>query len=370
MTAPVSIVIPNWNGVHLLKQFLPSVISAARSYDSRSRSRSEIIVVDDASSDDSIEWLIGAGFSEIQRAGPRSLAPEQRSNATPTASSEGDDTPELFFIRNPANSGFSLSCNRGMSAARHGLVLLLNNDVDATELAIEPLVENFGDASVFATHCRVFDLNTGRECGSGKLGGFSRGFLRVHRSYAAIGSPHAVGGAGLISLFAGGGSAMFDRKKFIELGGFDPLFTPYYWEDVELSYRAWKRGYVVLYEPRAITHHLISSTIGTLNRNRTRRIRERNRLMLNWIHLHDRGMLAGNLLWVMVLAVTAPFRLRMGFLVSLAAAIRRLGAIRKRRRHEKQASFRTDKEILELFDSFAARSDIRAFDDYSDLVEG
>ena len=183
-------------------------------------------------------------------------------------------------------------------------------------------------------------------------------------SYAPIGDSAAASeSAGLISMFAGGGSAMFDREKFMGMGAFDVLFSPFYWEDVELSYRAWKRGFTVKYEPRSITYHLISSTIGTLDRRRTRRIQERNRLMFNWIHLHGRGMLARNLLWVLLLGVTAPFRLKPGFLVSLAAAIAKLDQIQERRRREKQASLRSDMEVLDLFRSFSARPDIKAFDD-------
>lgn len=361
MTQPVSIVIPNWNGAHLLDQFMPSVIAAARHYDRRNHTRSEIIVVDDASTDESIKWLIEAGFIDVGRE-PQSLPAEQESNAK--AESGENRGPAMRFIGNPVNNGFGPACNQGVSAASNRLVFLLNNDVEVSEPAIEPLVENFKDPSVFAAHCRVFDFTTRRECGSGKLGGFSRGFLRVHRSYAVIAEPAAASGlAGLISMFAGGGSAMFDREKFMEIGAFDPIFRPFYWEDVELSYRAWKRGYTVKYEPRSITCHMISSTIGKLDRSHTRRIQERNRLMFNWIHLHGRGMLARNLLWVLLLGVTAPFRLRPGFLISLAAAVAKRGQIRERRSQEKQASFRSDTEVLDLFRSFADRPDIRTFDD-------
>ena len=42
--------------------------------------------------------------------------------------------------------------------------------------------------------------------------------------------------------YGGGGSCAFDRQKLLELGGFDPLFAPFYLEDTDLSYLAWKRG--------------------------------------------------------------------------------------------------------------------------------
>src|SRR5207249_955437 len=108
--------------------------------------------------------------------------------------------------------------------------------------------------------CRVRDFSSGRDVGTGKMGGFARGFLRVHRSYVTRG-PQA---GPFYSMFASGGSAMFDRRRFLELGGFDPLFAPFYLEDVELSYRAWKRGLTVAYEPRSAVRHQFSSTIASL----------------------------------------------------------------------------------------------------------
>ena len=357
MMPSVSIVIPNWNGLHLLKQFLSSVISAANNYSSSNKAQTEIVVVDDASTDASVEWLIQSGFQIVGDYSGGDVFSRQ--------SDMEDKRLILRLIRNEKNLGFGSACNCGIAAARNGLIFLLNNDVKLSETAIEPLVQNFADQSVFAVHCRVYDLRTGRECGSGKLGSFSRGFLRVHRSYTV--SEVAAGSLDLISIFAGGGSSMYDRNKFMEIGGFDELFAPFYWEDVELSYRAWKRGYRVKYEPRSIAYHMISSTIGGLAARRTARIQDRNRLIFNWIHLHDPAMLAKNFLWVAVLGITAPLRMRFGFLASLIEATARIGRIRKRRAGEKRAAQRTDREILEIFRLFALYPEIQAFDDYSEL---
>jgi len=240
MNPPVSIVIPTWNGLQLLQRFLPSVISAALDYAEGGATASEILIVDDGSEDDTLGWLEEQGFKE-----PRS--PERNSL-------------KLSLVRNEVNKGFGETCNRGFERAEYDLVLLLNNDVELSPNAIRPLVENFTDESAFAAHCRVFEFESGRECGTGKIGGFSRGFIRVHKSYASIREP-GPGGAPLYSMFAGGGSAMFDRRKFLDIGGFEKLLSPFYWEDVELSYRAWKRGFIVLYEPRSTARHRVSSTI-------------------------------------------------------------------------------------------------------------
>jgi GT2 family glycosyltransferase len=339
MASGVSIIVPSWNGLDLLQRFLPSVLAAARHYSTQSDVPTEIIVVDDGSTDETIGWLRGQGFQEESGWGETGRQGEFETGGS-----------RLRFARNERNLGFGETCNRGFQLAAHPLVFLLNNDVEVDVGCIAPLVENFEHDSVFAAHCRVFEFDSGRECGTGKLGNFSRGFIRVHGSYT-ISESRYESGAALYSMFAGGGSAMFDRRKFLEIGGFEPLLSPYYWEDVELSYRAWKRGYSILYEPRSVTRHLLSSTIGKLRRRKVRKIEQRNRLIFHWINLHDKRMIVSHFAWVLLLALTAPIRLKPGFVLSLAAAIRSVPQIRDRRRVERLAARRSDRAVFKTFES-------------------
>ena len=385
MTSSVSIVIPSWNGLELLKRFLPSVIDAANRYTSESHSPAEIIIVDDGSVDESVAWLHGRGFVEVSAEGEKGRgAEEQRCGGEKEKGREGDGatgrgatTLNLRLIRNKSNRGFGETCNRGFEAASFPLVFLLNNDVEVDVNSIAPLVEDFADDSVFAAHCRVFELNSTRECGTGKLGGFSRGFIRVHKSYiprpviGEKGSGHEPDGsrAPLYSMFAGGGSAMFDRRKFLEIGGFSPLLSPFYWEDVEISYRAWKRGYTVLYEPRSVTRHRLSSTIGKLDRSEIRKIEQRNRLIYHWIHLHDRSLMTSHVFWVALLAATAPLRLKPSFVSSCIAALKRLPEIRKRRLEERLAARRSDRSLFDIFAVLEKRAEVVAYDEYDELEQ-
>ena len=374
MTRGVSIVIPSWNGLDLLKRFLPSVIGATIRYTTQFGAPTEIIIVDDGSVDESVTWLLGQGFVDVCE-GKRGDAPESRRNGALLDSNNNTSQPALMVIRNESNRGFGETCNRGFAAATHPLVFLLNNDVDVDLNSIATLVENFNHDLVFAVHCRVIELSSGHECGTGKLGAFARGFIRVHKSYVPrpAGESESVQGPAqgsrgpFYSMFAGGGSAMFDRKRFVEIGGFEPLLSPFYWEDVELSYRAWKRGYTVLYEPRSVTRHQVSSTIGNLDRHRVRKIEQRNRLIYHWIHLHERSSLASHILWVLLLAVTSPLRLKPSFIASFFAALTRLSQIGKRRREERQAARRSDRDVFDIFATLERRTDVFAYDDYSEL---
>jgi GT2 family glycosyltransferase len=290
----------------------------------------------------------------------------------------GADAITLGVLRNERNLGFGEACNRGFKAAAFPLVFLLNNDVEVASEAIAPLVENFADDSVFAAHCRVFEFDSGTEVGTGKVGSFAQGFIRVHRSYvpaplrkgAAISLPSAITGKRgepLYSMFASGGSAMFDREKFVRLGGFESLLSPAYWEDVEISYRAWKRGYTVIFEPRSVVRHRVSSTMRKVNQRALVRMQQRNRLIYHWINLHDARLFTAHALWVALLALTAPLRLRFSFVLSLFDALRRWPQIRRRRSAEKSAATRADREVFQVFAALAMRADVFVYDEQAEL---
>jgi len=352
----VSVVIPTWNGLDLLKEFLPSVLEACHCYSGNDRNPVQIVIVDDASNDATGQWLMSQGFRPAQASQPRLPDPDRHSI-------------NLDLIKNETNAGFAFSCNRGIRLAAHRLVLLLNNDVRISPDAIGKLVGHFDDSEVFAVHCQVFEMETGRLIGTGKLAGFSRGFIRVHSSYVCCANPDPKSGVPLYSAFAGGGAAMFDRAKFDLVGGFDDLLSPYYWEDVELSYRAWKRGYKVFYEPAAIATHRVSSTIGRLDQRAVKVVQQRNRLIFHWVHLHDGSLLASHLMWLILLALTAPIRLQPWFLVSFFKAIASLPRVLRRREQERQAAKLTDRAVFSLFDQLRNDPGIFPYDRYQELVD-
>ena len=95
--------------------------------------------------------------------------------------------------------------------------------------------------------------------------------------------------------YGGGGSSAFDRAKFLELGGFDPLLAPFYLEDTDLGFLAWKRGWKVLYQPRSVVYHEHRGTIG--RRFTDRQIRDvlaKNFLLWAWKNIHEWPRLASH----------------------------------------------------------------------------
>jgi GT2 family glycosyltransferase len=336
----LSVVVPTWNGRTLLEEFLPTVIAATAHYAAASVEPVEIVVVDDGSSDDTREW---------------------------TKRAESSSPVSLRLVSLPVNRGFAAACNAGAAAAAYSRMLLLNNDLAIEVRAIGPLVAQLdggdGRGPLFAVHCRTKDIATGEDAGTGKVGGFARGFLRVHQSYA----PAEDARRPLPSIFPNGGATLFDRGRFLELGGFDEIFAPFYFEDVELGYRAWKRGWTVGYEPRSVVRHRFSSTIGSFGRAKIQAVSQRNRLLLHWIHLHDRRWLAQHLIWVALLALWSVISFRPAFVKGLAGALRRWQPAAARRRSEKVAAVRSDRDVMAVFEQLIARNDVRAYDDPKEL---
>jgi GT2 family glycosyltransferase/glycosyltransferase involved in cell wall biosynthesis len=222
-TAPdrtrASVVIPNWNGRDLLEKYLPSVIEAMGG--------NEIIVVDNGSSDGSAEF-VRATF------------------------------PSVTVLALPENLGFGGGSNAGFRAATNDVVVLLNSDMRVAPDFLAPLLEGFADPDVFAVSCQIFfsDPNKVREETGLTQAWWQDGMLRVrHRIDDRV--------TDLFPCFyGGGGSCAFDRRKFLELGGFDHLLAPFYLEDTDLGYLAWKRGWKVLYQPRSVVFHEHRGTIG------------------------------------------------------------------------------------------------------------
>jgi GT2 family glycosyltransferase len=250
-----SIVIPTWNGRHLLAQFLPSVIAAIAA-----RPGSEIIVVDDASTDGTLQFL-------------------------------NERFPQVRVIKADRNAGFAQSANRGVLAARSEIVVLLNNDMRVDTDFLAPLLDPFEDPLVFAVSSQIFFPDPARrreETGLTQTWWRSGRFFAAHRADPDIDIPFPCA-------YAGGGSSAFHRAKFLELGGFDRLFHPFYYEDTDLGHLAWKRGWKVLYQPRSVAHHQHRGTIGKrFSPRRIRAVLDKNLLLFSWKNIHNWKMLAAH----------------------------------------------------------------------------
>jgi GT2 family glycosyltransferase len=253
-----SVVIPNWNGRELLEKYLPSVVAALAG-----NPDNEIIVVDNGSADGSADFL--------------------RQNF-----------PQVHLLALLKNLGFGGGSNAGFRAARNDIVVLLNSDMRVEPDFLTPLLAAFTDESIFAVGCQIFfgDPSRRREETGLTQGCWRDGNLRVtHRIDDAITEPYPC-------FYGGGGSCAFDRRKFLELGGFDPLLAPFYLEDTDLGYMAWKRGWRVLYQPRSIVYHEHRGTIGKHFRSeQIQAVYKKNFVLFCWKNIHEWRRLVSHFLF-------------------------------------------------------------------------
>jgi GT2 family glycosyltransferase/glycosyltransferase involved in cell wall biosynthesis len=259
--AAASVVIPNWNGKDLLEKYLPSVVEALAG-----NPANEIVVVDNGSTDGSVSYLAAA-------------------------------FPRVKVIALPANLGFGGGSNAGIRAAANRIVVLLNSDMRVAQDFLAPLLEGFADAAVFAVSCQIFfvDPHKVREETGLTQGCWRDGSLRVrHRIDPAIDDLFPC-------FYPGGGSSAFDRGKFLDLGGFDPLFEPFYLEDTDLGYMAWKRGWKVLYQPRSVVYHQHRGAIGkSFGGDRIEAVLKKNYLLFCWKNIHEWRRLAAHFFFAWV----------------------------------------------------------------------
>lgn len=244
MNRAVSVVIPTYNGLALLQKNLPAVLSCLRAGD-------ELIVVDDASSDATVEWL---------KSTARQLVAAKNS--------------ELAIVHNHYNLRFGAAVNKGVQQAKHELIFLINNDVSPRPDVLQQLTLHFNDPQVFAVGCLEIEKDSSNARGGKNKLWFERGLFIHSRAEEFTAGPTA---------WASGGSAMFDKQKWVQLGGFSKTFYPAYWEDIDLSFRARKKGWQVLFEPKAIVDHNHETTNGDVfGQQRIERMSWRNAHRFVW----------------------------------------------------------------------------------------
>lgn len=234
----ISVIVTNWNGRVLLKKNLETIIK-------NSPQAQEIILADDASSDDSLIY----------------------------AKSVQKKYPKLKIISHKKNLGFGANTNDAINKATGELVVLLNNDIYPSPNYISYSLKHFKNPDVFG----VGFAESGHENWARFM--WKGGYLQHEPGVTDINKTH-------ISGWVSGGSSIVRKSLFQKLGGFDSIYKPFYSEDLDIGYRAWKSGYTLLWEPKCIVEHHHESTISKFSKSLLNYVKERNRL-LNTLRLID-----------------------------------------------------------------------------------
>jgi len=272
---PVSIVIPNYNGERLIGATLNAVTHAAAAYPGAC----EVILVDDASTDRSVEIVTSLGS-------------------------------DIVLVRHAVNLGFSEAVGSGVSVACHDTVILLNSDVRPDPDFIAPLVSTLEDTSVFAVSPLIVN-----EAGDPMFVSWTRyrivrGKLKSRPWSLEDAETRQARGLPLLGLYASGGSMAFGKKRFLALSGFLAIYKPFYSEDLDLCTRAWMRGWQTRFVPESRVLHESTGTIKRFfSSRRVRRTRIRNRLIFLCLYATPRKLFLSYLPWNLLRALTRLLRL-------------------------------------------------------------
>ena len=243
----LAVIILNWNGRSLLERFIPAAVA------NTSESEVELIVADNGSDDDSVEWM--------------------RSNF-----------PDVRLITFERNYGFAEGYNRAIAAIDHPYVTLLNSDVEVTPGWWQPILAFMkGNPDVGAVQPKIMSLRS-RNCF--EYAGAAGGYLD------ALGYPYCRGrlfdvteedrgqydGEPVDVAWASGACLTMPRRLYLDLGGLDPLFFAHM-EEIDLCCRVIRAGKRVCAISDSMVFHLGGASLEQGNPKKTY-LNFRNNLLL------------------------------------------------------------------------------------------
>lgn len=311
----IDIVIPNYNGSHLIKKNIPHVLKALKDFKD-----SSIIIVDDCSTEEDKRQLRLA------------IDSFNFSSKTP-----------ITLIEHKKNMGFSSAVNTGVKASRADLVVLLNSDVMPKEdFLLSPLEKFKNTPDLFAVGCMEESIEGDKTVlrGNGK-GAWKRGLI-LH-SKGDVKEEH--------TFWVSGGSGVFKRELYEKLGGMDKLYNPFYWEDIDLSYRAQKSGFTILFDNKSVIEHRHNEgAIKThFKKNKINTTAYRNQFTFIWKNITEPTFLVSHSLWLPYHVLSAIARRDSAFLKGFIYAVLRLPDIISQRNAQKSLYKLSDREVLSLY---------------------
>lgn len=243
----VSILIPNYNGRHLLEEYLQYTIAAAE----HAQTVYEIIIVDDCSTDGSVQFIT-------------------------------EKYPTIRLFINEENKGFSFTCNRGIKEARCELVFLLNSDVKLEPDYFDSQWRYFQRNDTFGVMGRIMNIDKRTIEDAARY--MSVKGLQLCTTKHFYSSDHE---EFVPTMYLSGANALIDRCKLLAIGGFDEIFSPFYSEDFDLGLRAWRLNWKCYYEHQSICYHQVSASTRKAKAKRwIKYIHYRNKFLLHAIHLN------------------------------------------------------------------------------------
>lgn len=224
----ISIVIPNWNGLELIKQSFDSFVSTSKNF----KGRSEIIVIDNGSDDRSLDVI-------------------------------ADFYPQIITVSLDKNYGFGYACNEGARRSQYEHILFLNNDLCVPTDFLNILSNSFSKhKNIFSLCPHTYHWHGTKKTNNVFSTSISFEFLQNGELIQnwAVKDNKALLPGDIPTAYGTGAALLVDKKKFNSLGGFDSLYGKAYWEDVDLCVKAWRNGWASYTTDQTLAWHKVSST--------------------------------------------------------------------------------------------------------------
>jgi GT2 family glycosyltransferase len=318
MGMKISIIIPNYNGASLLEKNIPKVCAGVTEFIAKNKNQVEIIIVDDCSVDKSIEVI-------------EKLREEHKA-------------PGLGIVlqKNRKNLGFSSSVNNGAKKATGTLLVLLNSDAYPERQGgfFTHALPYFNDPRCFAVGFMDKSIEQdGKIVLRGRgVGEWRKGFL-IHRRGEVDKKE---------TLWVSGGSGIFRKEMWNLLGGLNEMYNPFYWEDIDLSYRALKSGYKIFFESTCVVIH--EHEKGAIKSSRSsfsiKRIVYRNQMLFSWVNATDPMLLLSHIFWLPLHLARALLRRDFAMIFGFCSALLKLPKVLESRKQMTTLIRRNDKEAI------------------------
>lgn len=309
---PISFIVLNYNGANVLAPTLSALQKSLRKGD-------ELIVLDNASPD--------ASLALVRRKFPRVRILALKENKV------------------------LLGLNDAVRRARHPLVGLFNNDFILQKADWNALAKRFEDPSVFGVSAKTVHKD-GKTLDFGPVRASSVfGFFRldiVHRGTPASREELQQS----VPIFSSPVAGLYDRKKFLQLGGFDELFYPAYWEEIDLAYRALKRGWRTCYDPGLVVlHNQEERVLKTFGRQMALRTSLRNKHLFIWKNFSSPRLLVPYVVTLPLVLLLGTLQNGLVYLSGFFEALPRLPRALARKRADERTRVLSDAQIFRLTQS-------------------
>jgi GT2 family glycosyltransferase len=231
----VALAVLNWNGVHWLEKFLPTVVAHCPSY-------AEVVVIDNASSDSSVQYV-------------------------------KTHHPEVRIIQHPSNWGYAGGYNRALQQMDYTYTVLINSDIETTSGWLDPLVA-YMDSHPNCGACQP-KIKSYNQRDSFEYAGAGGGFLDVYgypfcrgRLFDTLEIDSGQYDDECEVFWATGACLMVRNAAYFDAGGLDEqLFA--HMEEIDLCWRMWRKGHTVGYCGKSEVYHVGGGTLASDNPRKT-----------------------------------------------------------------------------------------------------